>query len=55
MRLQDLTGWNTNTKMHIRDIRMRLQDLTGLEHSCEDAYTRYQDETLGCHGVETLI
>ena len=34
---------------------MRLQDLTGLEHSYEDAYTRYQDETSGSHGVETLI
>ena len=42
-------------KMPIRDIRMRLQNLTGLEHSYEDAYTIYQDETSGCHGVGKVI
>ena len=42
-------------KMHIRDIRMRFQDVTWLKNLYEDAYTRYQDETSGSHGVGTLI
>ena len=42
-------------KMPIRDIRMRLKGLTDLERQYKDAYTRYQDETSGCHWVGTLI
>ena len=48
-------GWNTNMKMPLRDIRTRLHGITGLENSYEDAYTRYQDEILGSHGLRTLI
>ena len=47
--------WNTNTNMHIRDIRMRFQGVTWLKNLCEDAYTRYQDDTSGSHGVGSLI
>ena len=38
-------------KMPIRDIRMRLQGVPGLENLYEDVYMRYQNETSGCHGV----
>ena len=39
MRLQGVTG----LELSIRDISVRLHDLTGLGHLYEDAYTRYQD------------
>ena len=42
-------------KLSIRDISVRLHDLTGLGHLYEDAYTRYQDKTPGSHGFGTLI
>ena len=42
-------------KMHMRDIRIRFKDLTGLERYYKDAYTRYQEETSGCHEIGTLI
>ena len=47
--------WNTYIKLSIRDSSVRLQGLTSVEHYFGDAFTRYQNETSGSHGVGTLI
>ena len=44
--------WNTYIKFSIRDISVRLQGLTSVEHYFEDAFTRYQMRLQDLTGLE---